>query len=151
MLRLNDRVFGLLMLALAVAYGWGAQQFSEPFGGGEAVGPRTFPTILAVVLAACSLYLIVRPDPGNPWPKGRTALEMLIAVAVLIAYTLILEPVGFIVATMLAIGTLCWRMGAPPLRAYLSGLIGGIVVFALFNYLLELPLPWGVLAFVEGH
>ncbi|WP_136065598.1 tripartite tricarboxylate transporter TctB family protein [Modicisalibacter radicis] len=150
-MRLNDRIFGLLMFVLAVAYGWGAQQFPEPFSGTEAVGPETFPTILAVVLALSSVYLMVRPDPNNGWPLGRTAVEMLISIAVLIVYTLVLEPLGFIVATTLMVGTLCWRMGAPVVRSYITGLIGGIVVFLLFNYVLELSLPWGVLSFLEVH
>jgi len=56
----NDRIFGILMIVLAVAYGWGTTQFNEPFGGAEAVGPETFPRLLAVVLALSSLYMIVR-------------------------------------------------------------------------------------------
>ncbi len=146
----NDRIFGILMLALAVAYGWGATQFPVPFGGAEAVGPETFPTIIAVVLALSSLYLIVKPDPDNAWPKGRTALELVIAVLVLIAYTLLLEPLGFIVATLLAVGTLCWRMGAAPVRAFVTGGVAGIVVFALFTYGLDLALPVGLLGILEG-
>ncbi len=43
----NDRIFGVLMIVLAVAYGWGATQLPEPFGGAEAVGPDTFPKLLA--------------------------------------------------------------------------------------------------------
>ncbi|MEC9482453.1 MAG: tripartite tricarboxylate transporter TctB family protein [Halomonas sp.] len=147
---LNDRIFGILMLVLAVAYGWGATQFPEPFGGSEAVGPETFPKVIAGVLALSSLYLIVKPDPDNAWPKGRTALELIIAVLVLIAYTLLLEPLGFIVSTLLAVGTLCWRMGAPPVRAYVTGGVAGIVVFALFTYALDLALPLGVLSVLEG-
>ena len=63
----------------------------------------------------------------------------------LIVYALLLEPLGFIVSTTLAVGTLCWRMGARPIKAYLTGLISGVVVFVLFTYGLELPLPLGLL------
>nr|WP_298412556.1 tripartite tricarboxylate transporter TctB family protein [uncultured Halomonas sp.] len=147
---LNDRVFGVLMLVLAVAYGWGATQFPEPFGGAESVGPETFPTVLAVVLALTSLYLIVKPDPDNAWPSGSIWLELIIAVVVLIAYTLLLQPLGFVIATTLAVGTLCWRMGAALLKAYLTGLIAGVVVFLLFTYALDLPLPWGLLGVLEA-
>lgn len=149
-MKCNDRVFGLLMLVLAVAYGWGATQFPEPFGGGEAIGPETFPILLAVVLALSSLYLIVKPDPGSKWPPARTGLELLIAVVVLIAYVLLLQPLGFIITTTLAVGTLCWRMGAAPMRAYATGLIAGIVVYFLFTIGLNLSLPLGVLSVLEG-
>ncbi|MCT8467850.1 tripartite tricarboxylate transporter TctB family protein [Chromohalobacter canadensis] len=146
----NDRICGVLLLVLAVAYGWGATQFPEPFGGAESVGPDTFPKVLAVVLALSSLYLIVKPDPDNAWPMGRIVLELVIAVAVLVAYTLLLQPLGFILATLLAVGTLCWRMGAPPMRAYVTGAIAGVVVYLLFTYALNLALPLGVLSILEG-
>ena len=41
MSKFNDRVFGLIMLVIAVAYYYGATRFPVPFGGSEAVGPET--------------------------------------------------------------------------------------------------------------
>lgn len=141
----GDRVLGLGLLVLAVAYGWAAQQWPEPFGGVEGVGPQTFPTILSVVLVAGSLYLMVRPDPDARWPLGKSAQELVISLVVLVVYTLLLEPLGFVISTTLAVGTLSWRMGSTPLRAFLNGLISAVVVFALFNYGLSLSLPDGLL------
>ncbi|WP_458526814.1 tripartite tricarboxylate transporter TctB family protein [Onishia taeanensis] len=147
----NDRIFGVLMIVLAVAYGWGATQFPEPFGGGaEAVGPETFPLLLAVVLTLSSLYMIVRPDPDNAWPWSRTGVELVIAVVVLVLYAMLLQPLGFIPSTLLAVGTLCWRMGASPGKAYLTGGVAGVVVFLLFNFALDLALPLGLLDFLEA-
>lgn len=145
----NDRIFGVLLIVLAVAYGWGASQFPVPFGGSEAVGPETFPYLLAVVLGLSSLYLIVRPDPDNAWPWSRTGIELVIAVVVLLLYTALLQPLGFIISTTLAVGTLCWRMGASLPRAYATGAVAGVVVFLIFNYALGLALPLGLLSFLE--
>ncbi|APE32006.1 tricarboxylic transporter [Halomonas aestuarii] len=145
----NDRIFGVLMIVLAVAYGWGATQLPEPFGGSEAVGPETFPLLLSVVLALSSLYLIVRPDPDNAWPWSRTGIELVIAVVVLVLYAMLLQPLGFIISTALAVGTLCWRMGARPPRAYLVGAVSGLVVYLVFNFALDLALPLGLLSFLE--
>jgi len=142
---LGDRILGLGLLVLAVAYGWVAQQWPEPFGGAETVGPETFPTILSVVLVAGSLYLMIKPDPDAQWPIGKSALELVISVVVLVVYAMLLEPLGFIIATTLAVGTLSWRMGAAPKRAFLTGLASAIVVFVLFNYGLSLSLPAGLL------
>lgn len=141
----GDRLLGLVLLVLAVAYGWAAQQWPPPFGGQEAVGPHTFPTILAVLLAVSSCYLIAKPDPDNDWPERRTLVELGIAVLVLIGYALLLERLGFVPTTTLAVGTLCWRMGARPKGAFLTGLVGAVLVFVLFNNLLELSLPAGLL------
>ncbi len=145
MTSLGDRILGLGLLVLAVAYGWAAQQWPEPFGGAEAVGPETFPTILAVVLVAGSLYLMIKPDPDARWPLGKSALELVISLLVLVVYALLLEPLGFVIATTLAVGTLSWRMGAAPRRAFLTGLVSAVVVFVLFNYGLSLSLPAGLL------
>ncbi|MDN3554832.1 tripartite tricarboxylate transporter TctB family protein [Halomonas maura] len=145
----NDRIFGVLMIVLAVAYGWGTTQFPEPFGGTEAVGPETFPRLLAVVLALSSLYMVVRPDPDNAWPWSRTGVELIIAVVVLILYAMLLQPLGFIISTTLAVGTLCWRMGSAPVRAFVTGAASGVVVFLLFNFALDLALPLGLLSFLE--
>ncbi|SFR43531.1 putative tricarboxylic transport membrane protein [Marinobacter gudaonensis] len=142
---LGDRVLGLGLLVLAVAYGWAAQQWPEPFGGAEAVGPETFPTILSVVLVAGSLYLMIKPDPDAQWPLGKSALELVVSVAVLVVYAFLLEPLGFVIATTLAVGTLSWRMGAEPKRAFVTGLASAVVVFVLFNYGLSLSLPAGLL------
>ncbi|OAN92382.1 tricarboxylic transporter [Marinobacter sp. EhC06] len=141
----GDRILGLGLLVLAVAYGWAAQQWPEPFGGAETVGPETFPTMLAVVLVAGSLYLMIKPDPDAQWPVGKSAVELLISLVVLVVYTLLLEPLGFVIATTLAVGTLSWRMGAAPRPAFLTGLLSAVVVFVLFNYGLSLSLPAGLL------
>ncbi|MCD1647796.1 tripartite tricarboxylate transporter TctB family protein [Marinobacter adhaerens] len=141
----GDRILGLGLLVLAVAYGWAAQQWPEPFGGAETVGPETFPTMLAVVLVAGSLYLMIKPDPDAQWPVGKSAVELLISLVVLVVYTLLLEPLGFVIATTLAVGALSWRMGAAPRPAFLTGLLSAVVVFVLFNYGLSLSLPAGLL------
>lgn len=145
MTSLGDRILGLGLLVLAVAYGWAAQQWPEPFGGAETVGPETFPTMLAVVLVAGSLYLMIKPDPDAQWPVGKSAVELVISLVVLVVYTLLLEPLGFVISTTLAVGTLSWRMGALPRPAFLTGLASAVVVFVLFNFGLSLSLPGGLL------
>ncbi|MGF2686027.1 tripartite tricarboxylate transporter TctB family protein [Marinobacter sp. DUT-3] len=142
---LGDRLLGLGLMVLAVVYGWLAQQWPEPFGGAETVGPETFPTILAVVLVAGGIYLMIRPDPDAQWPLGKSALELVVSLLVLVVYAMLLEPLGFVISTTLAVGTLSWRMGANPRSAFVTGLISAVVVFVLFNYGLSLNLPAGLL------
>ncbi len=143
----GDRFLGLALFVLAVSYGWVAQQWPPPFGGHEAVGPETFPTILAFILAGSSLYLMFKPDPDAHWPVGRTAAELVGAMVILVLYAFVLETLGFVIATTLAVGTLCWRMGAKPRASFLVGVISAVSVFLLFNNLLELSLPGGLLEF----
>src|SRR5690554_2439201 len=128
---LGDRILGLGLLVLAFAYGRVAPQWPEPFGGAETVGPETFPTILSVVLVVGSLYLMVKPDPDAQWPVGKSALELVASLVVLVAYAVHTEPLGFGIATTKA--------------AFITGLVSAVVVFVLFNCGLSLSLPAGLL------
>jgi len=70
-------------------------------------------------------------------------------VVVLILYAALLQPLGFIISTTLAVGTLCWRMGARPVKAYVTGAVSGVAVYLLFSFALDLALPLGLLSFME--
>ena len=145
-MKLNgDRLLGLFLFVLALAYGWGARQWPEPFGSHEAVGPDTFPTILAIAMAFASLALMFKPEPNNEWPMGKTLLELVYAIVALFAYAMLMEPLGFIISTFFTVAFLAWRMGAKLKPAAAIALGCGIGVFLLFNNLLDLPLPLGLL------
>lgn len=141
----GDRLLGLFLFVTALAYGWASQQWPEPFGSHEVVGPDTFPMILAVVLALASIALMFKPEPNNKWPTGKTLLEIGYAIIALIAYAVLMEPLGFIISTMAAVSFLSWRMGGSLKLAAIIALGSAVGVFLLFNNLLDLPLPLGLL------
>jgi putative tricarboxylic transport membrane protein len=142
----SDRLTGLVLLALAVAYGVTAGGYQAMIG--DPLGPAIFPIVLAVPLGLLSVYLILRPDPGADWPRGRTLLKQAIALVAFVAYAYLLEPLGFVVSTLLAVVALGWLLGARLRDAGLAGLGISVVLFVLFNNLLHLPLPAGVLGFL---
>ncbi|MDN3648441.1 tripartite tricarboxylate transporter TctB family protein [Reinekea marina] len=141
----GDRLLGLFLFVIALAYGWASQQWPEPFGSHEVVGPDTFPMILAVVLALASIALMFKPEPNNKWPHGKTLLEIVYAVLALVLYAVLMEPLGFILSTMGAVTFLSWRMGGNLKIAAIIALASAVGVFLLFNNLLDLPLPLGLL------
>lgn len=143
---IGDRILGVLLLLLAVVYGWEASQFPEPFGGAEAVGPETFPLMLSVILGLSSIYLIVKPDPDQDWPGIKTLLDLAFVLVVLFIFAALLAPLGFVISTTFMVGVLCWRLGARPLQSGLTGIGCAVVVYVLFNYVLELHLPAGILS-----
>ncbi len=143
-MRWSDRIFGLLTLALALAYGLGAMAIATPFAV-DPLGPRTFPVIIAVTLGIAGLWPLLVPDPEPDWPRGRALGELVGAVAVLLGYTVLLEPLGFVAATALAAGLLCWRLGGGPWASALFGLLCGVGLRLVFVELLDLSLPRGLL------
>jgi putative tricarboxylic transport membrane protein len=138
-----DRILGLLLLILAVAYGWGAFNFQVAFAVPESVGPATFPKILALIIGVSSLYMLVKPDSLEEDVKLKALPELCIVLAVLILYVFMMEPLGFVLSTSFMVAILCWRMGVKPLYAGLTGIVGSTLVFLLFHFGLALPLPIG--------
>jgi putative tricarboxylic transport membrane protein len=146
-MRINDRVFGMLMLIISVAYGYEATQFPIPFGGQESVGPETFPIMLSLLLGISSIYMILRPDPDEKWAPSAMLLELGIVVLSLLAFAWAIEPVGFMPAAALVVSFLSWRMGASITKSLITGVSSSVVIFFLFNNVLELALPLGLLEF----
>jgi putative tricarboxylic transport membrane protein len=139
----SDRLTGLVLLVLAIVYGVTASGYEAMIG--DPLGPAVFPVVLAIPLGLLSLYLIARPDPEPDWARGRALLKQVLALAVLVAYAYLLEPLGFIVTTLLAVVALGWLLGARLRDATLAGVVIAVVLFVLFDVLLKLPLPAGML------
>ena len=142
---MSDRIFGGVCLLLAAFYIYFATQIQIGFMS-DPMGPRAFPIIIGIVLGLAGLYPIFRPDAEPDWPGFHRILEIVFAVAVMIAYTYALPEAGFTVSTTVAAGLLSWRLGAPPLRAAIAGLVIAVGIFVIFRLILQLSLavgPWG--------
>ena len=143
---MSDRLTGLVLLALAIAYGVTASGYQAMIG--DPLGPAVFPLVIAIPLGLFSLYLIVRPDPGPDWTRGRPLLMQALSVITLLLYAYLLEPLGFIVSTFIAVVVLGWLLGAKLAQAGAAGVGIAVVLFVLFNNILGLPLPAGLLSFL---
>ena len=142
----SDRLTGLVLLALAVAYGVTAGGYHALIG--DPLGPAVFPIVLAIPLGLLSLYLIIRPDREPAWPRGRALIKQVLALVAFVAYAYLLEPLGFLLSTFLAVVVLGSLLGARPWQAGAAGAAIALVLFVLFDTLLGLPLPAGVLGFL---
>lgn len=143
---LSDRLFGLLMVILAITYFYLARQLPEPFGAeDEAIGPQGFPRILALLLGLPGLWLMIKPQPGVVWPGPRLAMELALNVVVLVLFALLLEPLGFLLTALLCCGFISWRMGARWPLAFGIAAAYSLGLYVLFDRGLDLALPAGVL------
>lgn len=112
----KNRIGGLLVLLLSIAYGYSASDIAlfpgEEF---EPVSARTFPYVLAVLGAVCSLALIVfdkgdglSDDDGVGELQWRLAAGLLL---LMIGYGIALERLGFLIATILFLIFGFWMLG----------------------------------------
>ena len=140
---MSDRLTGLVLLALAVAYGIMASGYQAMIG--DPLGPAVFPIALAIPLGLLSVYLIIRPDREPAWPRGPALLKQILAIVAFVAYAYLLEPLGFLVSTFLAVVALGSLLGAGLPQAGAAGVGIAVLLFVLLDTLLGLPLPGGVL------
>ena len=134
-----DRIFGLFMMVLALGYILSAMGIQTSFMS-DPVGPRVFPYLVAGVVMLCSLSLILRPDSNADWPRGVMLAKMAFSVVLLVAYALMIRPLGFILPTVIVAGLLSYQINPRPVPAALSGLGLGIGLYVLFKVILGLGL-----------
>ncbi len=136
---ISDRIFGLVVTMVALAYLAGATQIQLAFLP-DPLGSRTFPYMIGTVMAICGVLMVLRPDPDPQWPGLATLLALAIATAVLVGYAYALKPLGFLIPTALAAGILSFQIHPRLHSAVLTGLGLSLGLFFTFKYALGLGL-----------
>ena len=104
-----DRTIALLFLIIALIYGFSAFHFPIlPFERNMAFLPNTLPKALSIVAALVSLFILISPNKQSNTisleeVKGFDLKRTFLLVASMIAYAILLRPLGFIGSTILFI------------------------------------------------
>jgi putative tricarboxylic transport membrane protein len=141
---INDRLLGVAALLLAAFLTWNGYDLVAPVAY-EPVGPRAFPLLLALVIALCGAWLVYRGggaiEANHPGANARIALM----VALIAGYALLFVWLGFVLSTTL-MGVLVGRLfGGSWLKCAVAGAVMGIAMFVLFDKVLDVVLPAGIL------
>lgn len=110
----NTRVGGLLFLALSCAYGWYATEIPLDYWSRQEVfTARSMPYWVAGAGAVVSLLLIVTPSAGTDWSvlKRLNWKPAILLMILMSAYGLIMEPLGFPMATVAFLVCAWFTMG----------------------------------------
>ncbi len=143
---MSDRIFGGIGILLALIFAYQATIIQESFLS-DVVGPKAFPLIIAAVLAAASVYFLLKPDPEPEWPSLGGLAEIGFAVLVMLAYAQLLPEIGFVFATACAGTYLTWRLGTKPLQSLIVGVLTSVGIYVVFHLVLGLSLARGPLGF----
>ena len=108
---------------------------------------------LSIVLIIMSLMKREEASSESAW-KGVKWGNAVLAMGVLFVYALILQPIGYLLATLLLL-LILFSIGRPPslklLRgSFVSALLTTAVSWVLFRIILEVPLPRGIFGYTFG-
>ncbi len=114
-------------------------------------GPGFFPFLLAIVLALFSLALIfqnwAKDKVPLPFWERHSWLRPLLGLVILTAYAILVNSLGFLISTFLFL--LIWMAGIERLNwktIIMVSIATTVVLYLIFNLLLDVPLPKGILA-----
>lgn len=136
---MTDRLSGLFFFLLATGYVWLSAGYTAGFG--DPLGPAIFPRVIGIPAMILSLSLIIWPRHNATWADRAGLARQAAAVAILISYALLLEPMGFVPATFTAMLGLALLMGAPPVKALVTAGLAAPGLYLLFDRVMGLPLP----------
>ena len=144
-----DRIWGVALLLFGGVYLVEGIRI-PPAAIGDPLGPRTFPTVLGVVMLVCGAILLCRPQRRDgPVLERKLFVPVLFLAGLLVAYALSLSWLGYPLATFLFMMLAARMMGERSLVRSLAIALGfSVGVYLLFTKLLLIPLPAGVLTFL---
>ena len=141
---MSDRIVAVFMLLLAAAFGIQAWAY-VPIGFTDHLGARVFPLAVALFIIPLTLVLFFGRHVAGVWPSARAWRVVFIALSVLVVYALVIEFVGFIIATMGVFIVYGMLYGARWWKTVISGIVAALVLYFLFVWALDMYLPLGSL------
>jgi putative tricarboxylic transport membrane protein len=136
---MSDRLTGLFIIVVALAFFAGATQLEAPFFA-DPLGPKAFPMMIASVALIAGMVMVLRPDEPPEWPELATIARLILATIILVFYAYSLKPLGFLLSTAAAAAALSYQINPNAMRSILTGLALSIGLFFIFKFALGLSL-----------
>jgi putative tricarboxylic transport membrane protein len=147
---MSDRTLGAVCVVAAAGMAWAARDYAAAISY-EPVGPRAFPLLLAALLASGGLWLLLRPSMlGLAAYRGVPLTSTVVCAAAVLVYALLFELLGFPLATTLMALPIGIAFRGNWKQSLAGGAGLGLALYFLFDKLLDVVLPTGLLGFLLG-
>ena len=146
---MSDRILGAVCVVAAAGMAWAAQGYAAAISY-EPVGPRAFPLLLSGLMAVAGLWLVFKPTLRGFALEGINLKMLALSAVAIVAYALLFEKLGFPIATALMAVPVGMAFGGDWKKSLIGGAGLGLGLFILFDKLLDVVLPTGLLSFVLG-
>ena len=151
---LIQRIFASILLLVCLGLALMAWPYQAAFSY-EPVGPRAFPLLMLGLMSLALLYMVFRPVPivhsdEDPQLDRETLHKIGLCIVLLLIFAGAFEPLGFILSSIL--------IGVPMARLYGGRWVPSVVIislmaiglYLLFDKLMDVPLPLGLLDILEN-
>lgn len=152
-MKLNDAIFGLLLMALGAAVLVAVRGY--PKIPGQPVGPALFPGLIAAGLCIAGALLVARGWrlraqqrwlAWDGWVRSpRHVLALVLLLGSVVFYIAAADVLGFLLTAAILLAALFLVLRVRPAAAIAIALAASLLVHTAFYKLLKVPLPWGVL------
>lgn len=146
---MSDRILGAACVVLAAAMAWAAQDYVAPISY-EPVGPRAFPLLLALLLALGGGWLLLKPSGQAANLRAAPLAALGVVVLAVFGYSVVFQTLGFVLATAIMTVPVGIAFGGSWTRSAVLGISMGLLLFVLFDKVLDVVLPTGLLSVVLG-
>ena len=148
---MKNYIVGISGLGLSLYVYFGSKAF-ERVGSGLSQDPAYYPRILAFILALLSISLIIDSLRKRAKLSIKVNTELLknlgLFLALLLIYILLLNPIGFIIATAAFAFSMIWFLGGTKKQAIVTSIPMSLIVYIVFSFVLKVPLPKGIITFM---
>ena len=150
---LLQRIFAAVLLLACAGLALMAWPYQASFSY-EPVGPRAYPLLMLGLMSLALIYMLFRPQPTKhteeePALDRETLIKIGVCVALLIVFAGTFEPLGFILSSMLIGIPMARLYGGRWLPAIAVTTLMSVGLYLLFDTLMDVPLPLGLLAVLE--
>lgn len=138
----RDRIIGIILLVMAIAFAIGAWNLPD-VGGEEGAGAKYYPLGIACVLALLSLILMIVNTKTGGVKISEKALKKGFpqVIGICLVYVVLLPLLGFILSTVVLMLTCFWLKQERKWWLNLIVAVGlTVAIYLLFATLLNVPL-----------
>ena len=142
----NDRKYAIVMLVLSLTYCISAFNLDADF---DPTHEKFYPFALSIAMIVMSLALLVRPSlHSTTWPGVNSLQKIGMTIVAILIYSLVLHTVGFLICASLLMGVCMWVFEAERKWIVPVSITVAISFYIIFDRLLGLTLPAGILNFL---
>jgi putative tricarboxylic transport membrane protein len=146
---MSDRILGAVCVVVGAGMAWAARSYVAPISY-EPVGPNSFPMLLASLMAGVGAWMVVKPGPQTFGMSRDQITPFLMSVVAVVVYAGLFELLGFTLATTVMSVPVGMAFGGGWKKSLAAGVGLGLVLYLLFDKLLDVVLPTGLLSFIFG-